>query len=38
MAVGNKVSIRGQVMEYIYIPSGIKREIVRSGVDYDWKG
>ena len=38
MAVGNKVSIRGQVMEYTYIPTGIKRELVRSGVDCDWKG
>jgi hypothetical protein len=25
-------------MEYTYIPTGIKREIVRSGVDYHWKG
>ena len=35
-AVGNIVSIRGQVMEYTYIPTGIKREFVRSGVDCDW--
>ena len=35
MAVGNMVSIRGQVMEYMYIPTGIKRELVRSGVDSD---
>ena len=34
----DKVSIRGQVMEYTYIPTGIKRELVRSGVDSDWKG
>ena len=27
-----------QVMEYTYIPTGIKREMVRSGVDSDWKG
>ena len=33
MAAGDKVSIRGQVMEYMYIPTGIKREMVRSGVD-----
>jgi hypothetical protein len=25
-------------MEYTYIPTGIKRELVRSGVDCDWKG
>jgi hypothetical protein len=25
-------------MEYTYIPTGIKREMVRSGVDYHWKG
>ena len=28
MAAGNLVSIRGQVMEYTYIPTGIKREMV----------
>ena len=38
MALGDMVSIRGQVMEYTYIPTGIKRELVRSGVDCDWKG
>jgi hypothetical protein len=37
-AADDKVSIRGQVMEYTYIPRGIKRELVRSGVDSDWKG
>ena len=31
------VSIRGQVMENMYIPIGIKRELVRSGVNCDWK-
>jgi hypothetical protein len=31
------ISIRGQVMEYTYIPTGIKRE-VRCGVDCDQKG
>ena len=34
---GDIVSIRGQVMEYTYIPTGIKRELVRSSVDCDWK-
>ena len=33
MAAGDMVSIRGQVMEYTYITTGIKREMVRSGVD-----
>ena len=37
MAAGDTVSIRGQVMEYTYIPTRIKREMVRSGVDCDWK-
>ena len=34
MAAGDMVSIRGQVMKYTYIPTGIKREL-RSGVDCD---
>ena len=38
MAAGDMVSIRGQVMEYMYISTGIKREMVRSGVDCHWKG
>ena len=38
MAAGDMVSIREHVMEYMYIPTGIKREFVRSGVDSDWKG
>ena len=38
MAVGDMVSIRGQIGEYMYIPTGIKRDLVRSGVDCDWKG
>ena len=33
---GDVVSIRGQVMD-MNIPTGIKRELVRFGVDYDWK-
>ena len=38
MAAGDIVSIRGQVMEHTYIPTGIKRELVRSDLDCDWKG
>ena len=38
MAVSDLVSVRGQVMEYTYIPTGIKREMVRAGVDWHWKG
>ena len=32
------VSIRGQVMKYTYIPTGIKTESVRFGVGCDQKG
>ena len=32
------ISIKGQVMEYTCIPTGIKRELVRFGVDCNWKG
>jgi hypothetical protein len=35
MAAGDMVSIRGKVMEYKYIPTEIKEEMVRSGVDCD---
>ena len=38
MAAGDVISIRGQVMEYVYIPTGIKREFVRFGMDHDRKG
>ena len=38
MAVSDLVSVRGQVMEYPYIPTGIKGKMVRSGVDCYWKG
>ena len=38
MAASDLVSVRGQVMEYLYIPTGIKGEMVRSGVDCHWKG
>ena len=31
------VSIRGQVMEYTYIPTGIKRELVRFDVGCNQK-
>jgi hypothetical protein len=37
MMAGDMVSIRGRVMEYMYIPTGIKRELMRSGVDCNWK-
>ena len=33
MVAGDLVSIKGQVKEYTYIPTGIEREIVRFGVD-----
>jgi hypothetical protein len=33
MAVSDLVSVRGKVMEYTYISTGFKREMVRSGVD-----
>ena len=33
MAVGDVISIRGLVLEYTYIPTGIEREMVRFGVD-----
>ena len=38
LAAGDVISIRGQVMEYTYISTGIKREFVRFGVDCDRKG
>jgi hypothetical protein len=37
MAASDMVSIRGQILEYTYIPTGIKRELIRSSVDCDWK-
>ena len=36
LATGDVISIRGQIMEYTYIPTGIKR--VRFGMGCDWKG
>ena len=38
MVVGDVISIWGQVMEYRYISTGIKRELMKFGVDCDWKG
>ena len=38
MAESDFVSVRGQVMEYPYIPTGTKGEMSRSGVDCHWKG
>ena len=38
MAASDLVSVRGQVMEYPYIPTGIKGEMVRFGMDCDKKG
>ena len=37
IAAGEVISIRGQVMECTYIPTGIKG-LARSAVDYDWEG
>ena len=38
MVACDVISIRGQVMEYAYIPTGIKREFVSFGMDCDRKG
>ena len=38
IAAGDVISIRGPVMEYMYIPTEIKRELVRFGMDCDQKG
>ena len=38
MAAIDMVSIRRQIIEYTYIPTGIKREMVRSGVDCNREG
>jgi hypothetical protein len=37
MAADEMISIKGQVMEYTYIPTGIKRKLVRFGMDCDQK-
>ena len=33
MAADDVISIRGYVMEYTYIPTGIKRELVKFDLD-----
>ena len=33
MVAGDVISIRGQVLEYTYIPTGIEWELVRFGMD-----
>ena len=38
MAAGDVISIRGQVLEHTYIPTGIERELVRFDVDGNQKG
>ena len=38
MAADDVISIRGQVLEYSCIPTGIERELVRFGMDGEWKG
>ena len=38
MAASDLVNVRGQIIEYPYIPTGIKGEMVRSGVDCNRKG
>ena len=38
MAASDLVSVRGQVMEYPNIPTGIKGEMVRPGMDCHRKG
>ena len=38
MAAGDVTSIRGQVLGYTYIPTGIERELVRFGMDGHRKG
>jgi hypothetical protein len=38
MVAGDVISIRGQVLEYTYIPTEIERELVKFGMDGDRKG
>ena len=38
MAADDVISIKGQVLKYTYIPTGIGREFLRFGVDFDQKG
>ena len=35
MVAGDVISIRGQVMEHMYIPTGIERVLVRFGMNGD---
>ena len=37
MAAGDVISIRGQVLEHTYIPTGIERDLVRFDMDGDRK-
>ena len=37
MAAGDMISIRGQVLEHRYIPTGIERELIKFGMDRDRK-
>ena len=38
MGASNVISIRGQVMEYTCIQTGIERELVRFGIDDNRNG
>jgi hypothetical protein len=38
MVASDVISIRGQVLEHTYIPTGIERELVRFGMDGDRNG
>ena len=38
MLAGDVISIRGYIMKYTYIPTEIKREFLKFGVDCDRNG
>jgi hypothetical protein len=38
MAAGDVINIGEVIKEYVYIPTGIKRELVIFGMDCDQKG
>ena len=38
MVAGDVINIREQIMEHMYVPTGIERELGRFGMDSDWKG
>ena len=38
MTAGDVISIKGQVLEYMYISTGIERELVRFVMDGERKG